>query len=219
VEGRLRFDGGTRTLWFRERDIYVIGEILHAGLYRLGSVLPASPLVIDAGANIGIASLWLAAKYPGARLVCFEPERENFALLQRNLTQIAGATCVQAALGAHAGEAVLHVTDNASDHSLTATPGPSRPQRVPCLTLDDYLEGAGIDRVDLLKLDVEGSELDVLEGMRRTAGRVQVIAGECHERLVDAGAFYRELAELGFRVVATQPGRVHEQAHMFEATR
>jgi len=43
-----------------------------------------TPLIIDAGANIGASALWFASKFPGANIVCFEPEPENFSLLEKN---------------------------------------------------------------------------------------------------------------------------------------
>src|SRR5206468_7180263 len=52
VDVRLRLGKSTVSLRFRQRDIYVIGEILHDRVYRIQSALPAQPLIVDAGANI-----------------------------------------------------------------------------------------------------------------------------------------------------------------------
>ena len=93
ADARVRLGGTAVTIRFRERDIYAVGEMLHDHQYRLHSELPARPLIVDAGANIGLSALWFGVRYPGARLYCFEPEARCFDLLQHNLRQLPGVTC------------------------------------------------------------------------------------------------------------------------------
>ena len=78
-----------------------------------------------------------------------------------------------------------------------------------------------ISVVDLLKLDVEGAELEVLEGLGAQIGRVQTIVGEVHERVVDSDVFYDRLRDSGFsdiRRVAFRDGD-REGVHGFAAKR
>jgi FkbM family methyltransferase len=219
VDARLRIAGSTVDLRFRQRDIYVIGEILHDRVYQIRSPLPPQPVIIDAGANIGLATLWFAATYPGAHLHCFEPESAAFALLEHNVHHIPRARCQRAALGARTGEISLHVTENGSDHSVFDTGIAARTDIVPSLRLGEYLEAQGVERVDLLKLDVEGSELAVLEGLGEHVDRVGTIVGEFHGRLVDEGAFYRLLRHQGYGVVARWHAHAGKDEHMFEVAR
>ena len=79
----------------------------------------------------------------------------------------------------------------------------------------------GHDRVDLLKIDVEGSELDALKGLGARLETVQVIVGEMHETLVDEAAFYRFLEDRGFRRVRKEyygSGQA-DGVHAFEVAR
>src|SRR5256885_5719637 len=84
---RLRIGGRVVNLRMRQRDIYVLGEILYDKVYGTLRGLPPDPIIVDAGANIGVFSLWLSCWYPHAVSHCFEPEPENFELLRHNLEQ------------------------------------------------------------------------------------------------------------------------------------
>lgn len=218
VDVRLRMNRSTVSVRFRHQDIYVIGEILHDRAYRIHHPLPARPIIVDAGANIGLAALWLASRYADAQLHCFEPESRSFALLEHNLRQVPGARCERSALGADTGTVSLFVSANGSVHSVFEPGAPASVETVPCRRLGDYLEQNGIAGVDLLKLDVEGSEMVVLQGLGEHIERVGVIVGECHERLVDEAAFYGFLRRRGFRVVARWPAHAKHH-HMFEFAR
>jgi FkbM family methyltransferase len=187
----------------------------------LRSALPPRPTIVDAGANIGVSAVWLAAHYPGAALHCFEPEPANFGLLRHNLAGRANTWCEQAALGAREGTVDLFVTERLSDYSVFPPDAPATVCPVRAVRLADYLAGQGIERVDLLKLDVEGSEVDVLRGLADSIDDVGVIAGEVHERLVDQEEFYALLHSRGLRVVRRWWPRLGRMSgvHHFEAAR
>jgi FkbM family methyltransferase len=221
IELRLRLNGGVTPLRMRLSDIYTLAEILHERQYAVQTSLPERPVIVDAGANIGVAGLWLRARYPGARLLCIEPEEENFRLLQANLGGLDRVTLVQAAVGKASGTAQLHLAAHGAMHSVVDDTGGKGDVSVPVLRLEDLLAQQGIGPVDLLKLDVEGSELDALEGLGPRLKDVRVIVGEVHERLVDGDAFYRLLERSGFHVVQRVSfgrGKL-EGVHAFEVAR
>jgi hypothetical protein len=104
---------------------------------------------------------------------------------------------------------------NRADNRVFAHGGdiPHEPVEVPVLTLDDYCEAHGIDRIDALKMDVQGAETAVLEGFRRTLARTPprwMLIEFTPELLTGAGsspeAFWKLLDELGFEPHRIEPG-------------
>ncbi len=221
VAARVRINGRVFPLAFRKCDIFTLAEVIYERQYRLRVPLPDRPVIVDAGANFGAAAAWFLAHHPDADLHCFEPQSENFRLLSANLGGRPNVALHRAAVGAHAGTVALHLAAHGAEHSTVAGAAGAATEVVPAVRLADYLATAGLDRVDLLKLDVEGSEIDALVGLGDDLRRVGAIVGEVHERLIDQGQFYALLAEAGFRVLgrATPPRGGAEGVHQFEAVR
>ncbi|KAL2165004.1 hypothetical protein VTH06DRAFT_300 [Thermothelomyces fergusii] len=176
-----------------ERDArFIYKEIYQDHCYDIAP-LSHDAFIIDAGANIGLFTLYMKAKYPAARVLAFEPVPQIFDLYRRNLAlHGVPAADVEAhccALGA-AAEAARPLTyfPNAPGNS-TFVPGEKEllrralPQEhyqrmidrssagatrvpVPVDRLSRFLDARpGLRRVDLLKVDVESWELDVLRGL------------------------------------------------------
>lgn len=133
---------------------------------------------IDVGANIGLYSLALSALAPGGRIYAFEPSHDAFGHLQKNLAQN-GADNVKAsqlALGDSTGKVRFHEIPFFTAGSFTVDESCFLTSEVlgstyvetPCTTLDEFASGEGIDHLDLVKIDVEGGEMSVIEGALKT---------------------------------------------------
>lgn len=125
--------------------------------------------VVDGGANMGGFSL-LASKRAGAtgRVFAFEPERRNFERLREKLRSYPNVIPVQSALSSTSGQAVLHLTSFHAGHSLVNDETAGGPTvTVPMTSLDDFVRQHSLPGLDVVKLDVEGVELEVLDGMQQ----------------------------------------------------
>jgi FkbM family methyltransferase len=136
--------------------------------------------IVDAGANIGMASILFALKYPEARIVAIEPESSNFARLVRNVAPYKTITPIQAALWQKDGEVTLGAS-TAHPKGAFQIVDEGR-QRVRAITMDTLMREAGMDSIDLLKVDIEGAEIEVFESCAWIK-KVQVIAIELHDRV------------------------------------
>lgn len=191
--------GGLAT-WYE-----IVARELYAG--EPGFVPARGATVVDVGANIGVFSLWAAAHVgPAGRLVAIEPHPLAFDHLSAAL---AGAgvphDAVAAACGSEPGEAVLHFDPGRlSTGSLQPRPDRGGSVAVAVRPLDAILDELGVGEVDLLKVDVEGKELDVLASAPAALARTRRAVVETDEPLEQRVA--AALAEHGLELVATRAG-------------
>lgn len=197
----------------------VAREVCYTGCYepqetQLASrLLHAGDVFADVGANWGYftlaASQWVG---PSGRVLAFEPEPRLFELLTANVRMNRldfvrpYRIAVAATYGTLPFTAFLTDSDNWGQ-SRSVAPGAAADFEIDAVALDDVLDEAAVDRVQLTKIDVEGSEADVLIGMRRglQTGRYRYLLVECHPDLLsqrgyDEAASLRPLTECGYRL-------------------
>ena len=162
--------------------LYLQGEDFIVDLALISPHLRPGMVAFDVGANIGYMALYMRQRIgPSGQLFCFEPEPENHAELEANLRRNRLDNChaIGAAVGAEEGTVSFarglngHVTENGSE----GIP-------VPVIPLDRFVEQRGLPRVDFVKIDVEGFETDVLNGMKGLMSRPDkpVLYIEVHAR-------------------------------------
>lgn len=191
-------------------DIYTFNEVFAEEVYGLiRRRLPDVRTVIDLGANIGLSSIYFLAHYPAARVLAVEPDPQNFALLTENLASYVNqkrATVVQGALWASDGPVVFerpsapgHVNQGAVVGSGEGNAS-ERHFVVPGWTMPTLLTQAGFDRVDLLKVDIEGGEEHLFKGDASWLDRVGCLAIEFHDDTRQKSRFDDRMREFGFTV-------------------
>lgn len=159
------------------------------------SLLPRCRIVLDVGAYVGFYAVIAALDAPEREVHAFEPVPQNFERLLANLraNRLEGVRAVRAAAGDHDGEVPIHIPDGVwlpSHSSIRAGfRQHTRSLAVRSLRLDTYAEENHLGRIDLIKIDTEGSEPEVLEGARRRLARdrpwilCEVLAGLTEDRL------------------------------------
>jgi FkbM family methyltransferase len=150
--------------------------------------------ILDAGANIGLLSLWLARQCPACHILAFEPFAENYQLLCQNLASAAAEPAVRAfplALTGQSGTGTMIDGGNRSqDHRLQALTGANAPASanapvgVKTCTLQEVIELAGVSEIALFKCDIEGSEQDLFRHVQpNVLRRIRRLAVEYHDNL------------------------------------
>jgi FkbM family methyltransferase len=167
-------------------------------LRRLLATARQGDTFFDVGANIGTVTIPVAMT--GAECLAFEPAPANAARLAENaeLNRLGNVTVVEAAMWSEAGTVALQVDGaEGAGRSRVVEDGDGTIE-VPAATLDQFA-GGGAAAPDLLKIDVEGAELEVLRGAAATlgAGRVREVFVETHPlALEERGARESDVAAL-----------------------
>ncbi|NGZ02646.1 MAG: hypothetical protein CV090_06315 [Nitrospira sp. WS238] len=168
------------------------------------------PVIFDCGANIGLATLFFKWLYPDSEVYAFEPDRETFTLLKRNVeaNHLIGVRLYNVALSDKSGTADFHV-DCADPGSLRMSLNYQRMPKdtitVETLALSEMIGRQLPDRdIDFLKLDVEGAEDVVLQDLATTGRlkRVRELLIEFHHKIggerAKLGSFLSTLETQGF---------------------
>jgi FkbM family methyltransferase len=170
------------------------------------------PHILDGGANVGLATLYWKRQFPDAQITAFEPDPEVFETLGKNVEQHGCDDVTLVPKGLWSEEGKLEFEPDGADggHMADVTDGETEKRSVPVTRIVPYLDG----RIDMLKLDIEGAEVEVLLDAAGHLGSVQNLFVEYHsyvgkEQRVDD--ILRVLRQAGFRIhvqpelVAGQP--------------
>lgn len=174
------------TLRFGTSDLHTFGQVFSDGEYEFETRRPPTT-IIDAGANIGLAAVVFARRFPSATIVAVEPERQNFEQLQRNVSHYPNVHPVHAAVWSEEGEIVLQDEGlgewGFTTRAVSADGSGTTVATVPATTVHALMDRFDLDTVDFLKIDIEGAEVEVLGTSDSWIDRVDSLAIELHERM------------------------------------
>lgn len=157
------------------------------------------PVIMDCGANIGLATLFWKARFPEAEITAFEPDPSICEILLKNLAS-AGIDDVDVVCAAvWSEEAVLDFVSEGADAGKVVKQNTNGTRKVRAVRLREYLS----DAVDLIKLDVEGAETRILLDCWDKLDRVERIFVEYHsfeDSIQDLDELLAVLRKSGFRI-------------------
>jgi len=159
-------------------------------------------LIVDGGANIGCASVFFANRYPGAQIIAIEPEESNFSLLEVNTRHYTNIRLIKAALWNKNGNLKIIEFEEYKKWGFRVEETQSfNSDTIKAITLTDVLKKPQYDRIDILKLDIEGAEKEVFtNNYEEWLPKVGVIIIELHDRFKPgcSEAFYSATGKYGF---------------------
>jgi len=186
------------------REVFVNGEydlrkfaIFDSIRQRYESLLANGnrPLIVDAGANIGLASVFLARLFPKADFILVEASLENIEIAKLNVSDIQGARLLNRALWHEQKTLNLVTSANYSTYSVTAgSASDVRTSQVEAITMNDVLEARRAD-LFILKMDIEGSEASVFRLNNGWLDAAPIILVEPHDQEITGNTSLRGLFE------------------------
>jgi FkbM family methyltransferase len=218
--GKVNIDG--LMFYLNPQDEYLTQLVLSSGTWEpeetrlFRSKCRTGDTVIDVGANIGWYTI-IASKLVGKNgsVIAFEPDPENYEFLKRNIlaNECDNVILEPKALSNVNGTLTLYLDDeNKGKHSIVFDQKGGAIQ-IEAIKLDDYLENR-LKQVDFVKIDVEGAEPMVLEGMKRTIAShpsIRLVVEFSPERVVATGQqpkpYLEGFIEQGFGIYIIDEGR------------
>lgn len=170
------------SIWLRPgtSDLAVYDEVFRHSEYELP--VSSAAYIIDAGAHVGCASAWFSSRYPNAKIISIEPHPENFKLLTLQASTRPNITPVQAGLWKRMGELSI-ANPTANTWSFQVTDSSQAPHSLPAVTIDQLLKTHRFPHVDILKIDIEGAEIEVFETADKWIDSVRTLVVEVHDRM------------------------------------
>lgn len=176
-------------------------DFIDASIYQLkGCYLKPGDYVLDLGANIGVFSRW-AADHGASKIYSFEPVQENFKLLALNRPDNCEAHRI-AVTDQDMQNIQIAYKEDCPGGSSFVKPDDGVNQTVMGMTLDTLLEKGIIEKIDFMKMDIEGAEVHAFNGISDTnLNNIRCIAMEMHVEAIgqtEADKIYNRLKGLGF---------------------
>ena len=164
-------------IFLNKKDPVVSGA-LALGVYEkdmteiFKSVLKKGMVVLDIGANVGYYTI-ISSYYVGksGKVLSFEPEPENYKFLTKNINanEYSNVLTFPCGISDKKSEGTLYLSsDNKGKHSLIKLKGEDTSINIPLTTIDSVLADSGIEKIDVIKIDIEGAEALALKGMTNT---------------------------------------------------
>ncbi|MCR6692459.1 MAG: FkbM family methyltransferase [archaeon YNP-LCB-003-016] len=148
-------------------SLKIFKQIFIDEIYEQFFKVKKGDVVIDVGAHVGIFTV-KAGKTVGTMglVIALEPENRNFTLLHHNIrsNNLDNVILIKKAAGATLGKTTLYISPHSNGHSIYIPS--NKHYEVEVTTLDNIVNELGIKNINYVKIDAEGAEIDILEGMR-----------------------------------------------------
>ncbi len=198
------------TLYFRKdsKDYETFEEIFQKNIYDVA--LPFIPVtIVDAGANVGFASLFFKLKYPKSHILAIEIESENIEMIKKNTAQISNFEVISKALYNRKAYFKIENPFNATNSFQINETEDVNNFDIESITVDEVLTYKKWKTIDVLKIDIEGAEKQLFENNYQSwIPKVKVIMIETHDRMLlnCSLTVIRALSEFNFILYTTTEG-------------
>jgi FkbM family methyltransferase len=157
-------------------EVEVLKEMFLERQYELEDI--DAKVILDLGSNVGASIAFLRASHPDAQIIGFEPDPRTYNRLRCTVFPLQGVQVYQWAVAGRSGRVSFHPAQHSWESALAAADDDGTIE-VDAITVPDLLSRLGIDRVDLLKVDVEGADWQMFD-QPETFDACQAIIGELH---------------------------------------
>jgi len=159
--------------------------------------------ILDVGANVGDVSLAALKSFPGSQVICFEPVSKTYETLVNNMKDFSKRSYFyNLALSDKNGDGLINITNYHGANSIPAQTSLHKEinsyiselgtEKISLVKLDDFFINFPNERIDIMKIDVEGHELDVIKGLNLEKYPVKIIVIEYQDPKMKKVEFYNQ---------------------------
>lgn len=211
--GKINLPGLMHPIYLRpgSSDIHTFREIFLRAEYDIKLPHSLSPkIIIDAGANIGFTTLFFAKRYPTAKIFSLEPDIENYKLLKKNTIGYPAIYPMQVALWDKSGTIEIsdkgfgvrgYIVEN-TNNVIPQGQEVNKPKAaMPSTTMAELVQKYQINSIDILKIDIEGSEKEVFTSdVEKWLPLTKCLIIELHDRMKNgcSQTVFKALANYNF---------------------
>lgn len=181
-KGPIKLPGLKHPIYFRGivADVFMFEQIFIDEQYDIDITFEPK-VIIDLGANVGFASILFANRFPDAKIFAVEPDTSNYEAAGRNVAPYPNITLIKGAVW-HASENINLVDIGHGEAAYMVKPGEGE-HMVKAYTIEEMMKAMGVANIDILKIDIEGTEKEIFEnGADVWIPVTKLIIVETHDR-------------------------------------
>ncbi len=178
VKLKIKFENKKFNFYITDRsDLSIIEEMFIMEEYKIDDIDPS--VIFDIGSNVGLSSIYFSLKYPNSQIYSFEPNKKTFLKMEKNVRNFNNIKVFNWAIADHDGQVEFFENERSMSSSIIKRSDGQEAVLVDCYKLDSVFEKLNINKVDLLKFDVEGFEYNIFNKFTQWS-KVSYFIGEVH---------------------------------------
>lgn len=184
-------------------DITVFYQIFLAESYKFNyGVVPK--LIIDCGSNIGLSSVFFKNKFPEAKIISIEPEESNFEILLKNTEKYTDIHCLKSGILNKTTNLIVKPTEYGNWSFVVEEVDYKNNETIPALSISDIIKKFNISQIDVLKIDIEGSEKELFNSNYEDwLPNTKIVIIELHDGLRKGASksFFNAISKYDFHMI------------------
>lgn len=178
IKVKIKFNNRKFNFYITDRsDLSIIEEMFVMKEYEIEDINPS--IIFDIGSNVGLSAIYFSLKYSDSKIYAFEPNKKTFLKMKRNVSSFDNIKIFNWAVADHDGQVEFFENERSMSSSIIKRSEKQEAVLVDCYKLDSILEKLNMEKIDLLKFDVEGFEYNVFSTFTKW-NKVNYFIGEVH---------------------------------------
>lgn len=181
-------------------DLYTFDQVFIQDQYKLS--YPFEPrTIVDAGANIGLSAVYFSRRFPNAQVIAVEPDKANFVQLQQNCADYPRVEAICAGVWSTDSYLKIINTEATNNSFRVVETAPDDASAIPAICLATIMQQQNWPVIDLLKIDIEGSEKEIFSTNYEVwLPRVRMLLVEVHDNMQmgSSAAVFRATSQFNF---------------------